>query len=105
MSLRFKQNLKNRKTAENTFDHSLVVIVLMMLAFGLVMVFSSSSAYPQYVNGDATYYFKRQLLWAVLGLISMYIVSRLPYKIVERYANLVFVITFVLLLLVPIAGS
>lgn len=105
MSLRFKQNLKNRKTAENTFDNSLVVIVLMMLAFGLVMVFSSSSAYAHYVNGDATYYFKRQLLWAVLGLISMYIVSRLPYKIVERYANLVFVITFVLLLLVPIAGS
>ena len=69
-----------RKTSENTVDHGLVVIILALLAFGLVMVFSASSASAHYIQGDATYFFKRQFLWAVLGLISMFVVSKIPIK-------------------------
>ena len=96
---------KNRKTSENSVDHGLVVIILALLAFGLVMVFSASSASAHYIQGDATYFFKRQFLWAVLGLISMFVVSKIPYKIIYRYTNLIFTISVVLLLLVLVAGK
>lgn len=95
---------KNRPLPENAVDYSLVVIVLMLLAFGLVMVFSASSASAHYIQGDATYFFKRQLLWAVMGLVSMFFMSKVPYKLFKQYANLIFTITVVLLLLVLVAG-
>ncbi len=97
--------LQKRKTTEAPLDTSLVVIILMMLAFGLVMVFSASSASAHYNQGDATYFFKRQLLWVVLGLMSMYMVSRLPYKVFKRYANLIYVFSVVLLVLVFFVGT
>lgn len=102
---RLSAGRKNKKVSENTVDHSLVVIVLALLAFGLVMVFSASSASAHYIQGDATYFFKRQLLWAVLGLISMFVMSKIPYKILYRYTNLIFTVSVVLLLLVPLIGK
>jgi len=96
---------KDKSLSKNTLDHSLVVIILALLAFGLVMVFSASSASAHYIQGDATYFFKRQFLWAVLGLISMFVVSKISYKVIYRYANLIFVISIILLLLVLIAGK
>lgn len=95
---------KKKKTSVNNIDHTFLVIVLMLLAFGLVMVFSASSASAHYIKGDATYFFKRQLLWVFLGLISMYFTSKVSYKILYRYTNLLFVISIVLLLLVPLIG-
>lgn len=95
---------KDKKTEKNSVDYSLVVIILALLAFGLVMVFSASSASAHYIQGDATYFFKRQLLWAVLGLISMFVVSKIPYKKIYRYTNLIFVISIILLLLVLVVG-
>ena len=59
---KFKFNTKERNPNHKPVDYSLVVIILMLLCFGLVMVFSASSANAHYVYGDAMYFFKRQLL-------------------------------------------
>ncbi len=105
MSLKSKLfGTKDEINRTDSLDYSLVVIILMLLMFGLVMVFSASSANAHYVYGDATYFFKRQLIWAVTGIVVMFIVSRFNYKKLERYANLLFTITIVMLLLVPLIG-
>ena len=96
---------KKHKYAGNNIDYTFLVIILMLLAFGLVMVFSASSASAHYIQGDATYFFKRQLLWALLGLVSMFVMSRIPYKLLYRYTNLIFTVSVVLLLLVPVVGT
>lgn len=101
---KFKFNTKERNPNHKPVDYSLVVIILMLLCFGLVMVFSASSANAHYVYGDAMYFFKRQLLWAAFGLVVMWLVSKFPYKLIKQYTNLLFVITIVLLLLVPLIG-
>lgn len=101
---KFKFNTKERNPNHKPVDYSLVVIILMLLCFGLVMVFSASSANAHYVYGDAMYFFKRQLLWAAFGLVVMWLVSKFPYKYIKQYTNLLFVITIVLLLLVPLIG-
>ena len=106
MSLKSKLGLKSKgeKVKTNTVDYSLVVIILMLLCFGLVMVFSASSANAHYVQGDATFFFRKQLLWALAGIVAMWFVSMFSYTKLKRYANLLFVITIIMLLLVPFIG-
>ncbi len=106
MSLKSKlsQGRKKEKNDIDNVDYSLLVIILMLLCFGLVMVFSASSANAHYVQGDATYFFKRQLIWAVAGLLIMWFVSQFSYKKIKQYANLLFTITIVMLILVPFIG-
>jgi len=94
----------DKRPNNDSVDYSLVVIIFMLLTFGLVMVFSASSANAHYVHGDATYFFKRQLIWAVAGVVIMFLVSRFHYKKLERYANLLFTVTVIMLLLVPFIG-
>lgn len=67
-------------------DYTFAAVVLMLLAFGLIMVFSASSASAHYRMEDTFYYIKRQFLWAVLGLIFMYGVSHIPYKVYHKLA-------------------
>ncbi len=106
MSLKSKLGIRTDKKESDlkSVDYSLVVIICMLLAFGLIMVFSASSANAHYVHGDATYFFKRQLIWALVGIIVMWLVSRFSYKKLERYANLLFTLTIIMLLLVPLIG-
>lgn len=61
-------------------DYSLVFIVLVLLAFGLVLLYSTSS-YIGVVehNGDSAYYLKRQLAFTGLGLILMIVIAIIPY--------------------------
>ena len=95
----------DKSPREDSIDYSLLVIIFMLLTFGLVMVFSASSANAHYAYGDATYFFKRQFIWAVTGVVIMFVVSRFHYKKLERYANLIYLITIVMLLLVPLIGK
>ena len=106
MSLKSKLGIgsNDKRPNNDSVDYSLVVIIFMLLTFGLVMVFSASSANAHYVHGDATYFFKRQLIWAVAGVVIMFLVSRFHYKKLERYANLLFTVTVIMLLLVPFIG-
>lgn len=106
MSLKSRLGIgsNDKKNDTESVDYSLVVIIFMLLTFGLVMVFSASSANAHYVHGDAMYFFKRQFIWAVAGVIIMFLVSRFHYKKLERYANLLFTVTIVMLLLVPLIG-
>ena len=69
------QTQRGRKRAgEYYFDYSLVFIVLFLLGFGLIMVYSASSyeaSVSEKLGYDAAYYFKKQAVAAVLGLVAM----------------------------------
>lgn len=56
---------------ESFFDYSLLFIVLFLLAFGLVMLYSAS-AYDAslHYNGDSAYFLKRQAASTVLGMAA-----------------------------------
>ncbi len=92
-----------RKTSEYYFDYSLVFIVLFLLGFGLIMVYSASSyeaSISEKLNYDAAYYLKKQLQSSLIGLVAMIFVSRIPYHFWERFAVLGYVVSVVLILLV-----
>lgn len=96
------QRGRNR-AREYYFDYSLVFIVLFLLGFGLIMVYSASSyeaSVSEKLGYDAAYYFKKQAVAALLGLIAMVVVSKIPYHLWERFAIPAYLVSAALILLV-----
>lgn len=92
-----------RRQTEYYFDYSLLFVVLFLLGFGLVMVYSASSydaSLEASFNYDGAYYLKKQAFAAALGLVGMMIVSRIPYHFWEKVATLSCVVSAILILLV-----
>ena len=91
---------KREGQQEIFFDYTLLFIVLFLLAFGLVMLYSTSS-YDAYIDfEDSAYYLKKQAGATVLGLIFMLVVSQIPYHFWERFASLGYLVSIVLILLI-----
>lgn len=87
--------------AKGGFDFTFFAAVLALMTIGLVMLFSASYPYAyQKYNGDSYYFFKRQLIFAVLGVIVMIVVSKINYKWVKIIEKPLFVVTIFLLVLV-----
>jgi len=91
-----------------TPDFLLLILTLLLVGFGLVMVFSASSSIavskPGY-NNDALYFLKRQLLWVGLGSFIMLIMMNIHFQKYKKLFILFFIGTLVLLFLVPIIGE
>ena len=85
---------------ENTsVDLTFMVLVLLLLVFGLVMMFSASYAQGYYREGNSFHYITRQLVWAVAGLCAMFIFSRMDYHFWRKLAWPLFPVVTALLVL------
>lgn len=82
----------------------LLITTLVLIIFGLIMIYSSSSIWANYKFGDSFKYVKHQLLFFFIGLLLIYFISRIDYKVYYKKASIIFIISFVLLLLVLIPG-
>lgn len=94
---------KNGKQPDRFFDYTLLFIVLFLLGFGLIMVYSTSSyeaAMTASLNYDEAYYLKHQAMATALGLAAMVLVSNIPYHFWERFAVLGYVVSAVMIPLV-----
>lgn len=88
----------------NQFDHILLFVVVALMGVGLVMVYSASSITSLAQMSDGLYYFKRQLLWVIVGLAAMLLTSGIPYNKLERISVPLLGIAIVLLIIVLIPG-
>lgn len=95
---------KKKAQTEYYFDYSLLFIVLFLLGFGLIMIYSVSSyeAYADY--NDAAYYLKKQLIAIILGFVCMIAAANIPYHIWAKFAGLGYIVSAVLIALVPKFG-
>jgi len=75
-----------------------------MLALGVVMVFSASLASAFFDNQDGYFYLKREVLFAVIGVISMFTLARYDFTRLRKLAPALVVLSLVLLVLVFIPG-
>lgn len=82
------------------FDYTLLFIVLFLLCFGLVMLYSVSSYEANLKFEDSAYYLKKQLFATCIGLVIMILVSLFNYHIWEKTAVLAYLISVVLIGLV-----
>ncbi len=84
-------------------DYTIFLVTVILLAFGLVMVFSASIIVA-HVREDHFYYLRRQAFWAVLGLVSLFFVSRVNYWKLKKLIWPMVILNFVLLASVYIPG-
>jgi cell division protein FtsW len=83
----------------------LVLTTLALVAFGLVMVYSASSARAAISEGDPAYYLKRQGLFAAVGLVLFVVLMRVDYRALRRMAGPLLCASLALLALVLVAGA
>lgn len=81
-------------------DFIIFITTLTLLGIGLIMVYSSSS-YAAFVRyGNEFFFFRRQLLWALIGIIAMIVVMKINYLRLREFAVPLMVITVFCLILV-----
>ncbi|MBR2937614.1 MAG: putative lipid II flippase FtsW [Oscillospiraceae bacterium] len=106
--LNAKENrrLIKRQTGEGV-DLVFLLLLLTLLVIGLVMLYSASSAQSEYDTGytQSTRYLQKQGLCAVIGLIAMAILSRIPPEFWLRWAWVLYGISIALLLSVLLFGQ
>lgn len=79
-------------------------IVITLSIIGLIMITSSSTIWAEYKFNDPYKYFKSQLLFLIISIITMKIISLIDYKFYSKNANKIFIFSFILLILVLIPG-
>lgn len=92
---------------QGSYDMPFFIIVLLLLTGGVIMLYSASyvsASYSKEAGYDPAYYFKRQLLFAVAGVIVMLLVSRIRVAVLKKFAYvfaLVYLALLVLVLVMP----
>lgn len=83
-----------------SIDIPFLGLTIALLTIGLIMLFSASYPYAYYYKDSSYYYFIRQILFAVAGLVAMLLMSKINYKILKAIYKPVFVVTIALLVIV-----
>lgn len=93
--------------AKPDYDRPLLWTVLILLAFGLVMVYSASIAMAgasRYTNHQETYYLVRHAVFVLFGLVLGFIAFQFPTRVLQKLAPWLFLAGIVLLVLVLVPG-
>jgi len=102
---RRRQTLKVNKSKKGGIDMPLFITLLIMLAFGLIMIFSASSPSAYYEVGDKFYYIKRQLLFTAGGFGFMFWAMNVSIKTIKKYAPHLCLISLILMIAVIFVGQ
>ena len=96
---------KNGKKQIKYFDYTLLFIIIFLVGFGLVMLYSTSSYNAQLKFGDSAFYLKKQLSASLLGFAGMLVVANIDYHIWLRLSSLFYLAALALCTAVIFAGS
>lgn len=91
------KNKEKNKVIYDSFDYFLFVIILVLLGFGLIMVYSAGFYKAITAESNSMYYFIRQGIFGVLGIIGMLIVSKIEYHKYIRLRWLGLIVSAILL--------
>lgn len=99
-----REKLREKKKKIAYFDYNLLFLIIFLLSFGLVMLYSSSAYISANKYGDDAYYLKRQLRNIGLGAVMMFIMAKIDYRIWKKFGTLAYFGSFVLCILVFMPG-
>lgn len=91
--------MKNKR-----IDLVLFITVLILILFGLVMIYSASSVWAEYKFHDSFKYVKQQALFIAIGIVLLLTVGRIDYRLYYKKTNLILGVCLLLLVLVLIPG-
>lgn len=85
-------------------DMLLIISTVCILIVGLIMVYSASSIWADYNFNDPFFFFKRQLFFAMIGIITMLFVMNVDYWTYRKWTKFIVFICFFFLIIVLIPG-
>ena len=86
-------------------DYTLLFMVIFLLGFGMVMLYSTSAYNATLRMGDSAYYLKRQMMAAALGFAGMFVCVKMDYHIFQKLSGLAYIGSLALCVLVIFLGS
>ncbi len=102
-----KEDRRHNQKAATGVDIPFLILILLLLAVGLIMLYSASYAQSEYDTGYAisTKYLQKQAVCALLGLVCMWLFSRIRAEVWLKYAWVVYALSIGLLLSVLVVGQ
>lgn len=95
------KNLDKKIRHKKTVDPIFLILIFALVSFGLVMLFSASFAVSYYQKkGNSLVFISRQFVYALIGLIGMFIVSHVHYSLYDKIAKIIFFTGIFLLIVV-----
>lgn len=107
-----RQERERRKAIENAakeagrgpLDVPFLLLTLLLTGVGLIMLFSASFPMAYYETGNPAHYLIRQGIFAVLGLVAMFLIGRINYERYRAFSRILLLVSIILLILVLIPG-
>lgn len=90
---------------KGTMDHTLLILVVILIVFGLTVLLSTSAYNGQVKFSDPASYFKKQFFATILGVVAMYVVAEMDYHDLEKWAGAAYLLSLALSTLVLFVGA
>ena len=91
---------KKRGNMIRFFDFNLLTVLIFLICFGLVMLYSTTAYSALVEHEDSMYYFKRQLFFYGVGFVGMYVVEKIDYHVYIKWANMIYFFSIFMMALV-----
>jgi len=85
-------------------DYTLLIITLLLMATGILMVYSASAIYAQDRYQDSYYFLKREVIFMLAGLVLIFVVKSINYHIYYKLTYPILITSLLLLVIVFIPG-
>ena len=95
----------NRKKRLYYFDYSLFLMLIILFAFGMVMLYSVSAYQGNLKFGDSAYYLKRQALFGAVGMLILFVMIKVGYSFLDRLSGFLYFVALILCVAVNFMGS
>lgn len=87
------------------FDYSLFLMLIILFAFGMVMLYSVSAYQGNLKFGDSAYYLKRQAFFGAVGMLILFIMIKVGYSFLDKLSGLLYFVSLILCVAVNFMGS
>ena len=98
------QKKGKKKVNQKQFDFLLCITIFLLLALGIVMVLSASAPSALSTTGNSYTYVTKQLIFAVIGIVLMFIISKIDYKKYKHFYKIAYIVSIIALASVILPG-
>ena len=104
MAIRRKVLREGTRKKIEYFDYNLLAVLIFIICFGLIMLYSASAYNSQAANnGDGMYLFRRQAMVTAGSFVVMLVISKIDYHLYAPFAKIIYYISIFLMVLVRLS--
>lgn len=94
--------MNKRKT--DYYDYNLIAVMLLLIGFGLVMLYSTSAYSAEMKFGNDMYYFSKQAIISIVAVAAAIVISLVNYHILWNLGGILYIVSLILMALVKFSG-